>query len=184
MSEFRRGNGSAWLDLLSTLAGRYRAVQDDSLASPALLREWLALNDLEPAAAVTDDDLALTRSVREALHRVTLATMAGEAPVPTDVAQLQEALSYDAPPALSVARSGLVAGRPATAREALARLVREAVSVLTGHELAHLRHCGDDMCSSVFLDRSGRRRWCTDLSCGNRSRVRAHRARSGPADPE
>lgn len=181
MSEFRRGNGAAWLDLLSTLAGRYRERRTDAIGEPDRLRAWLEENDLAPTGAVTLDDVAAVQRAREALHRTTLAVMDRRRPAAEDVAVLDEALSYDAPVHVDVAADGVTVGRPRSAREALARLVRDAVTLLAGAEAAHLHRCGDELCSSVYLDRTGRRRWCTDLSCGNRARVRAHRARSGSA---
>ena len=60
------------------------------------------------------------------------------------------------------------------------RLVRDAVQDLSGPRRAHLRACGDETCSGIFLDHNGRRRWCSDERCGNRVRVRAHRARTRP----
>lgn len=179
MSEFRSGNGAAWLDLLTTLAGRYRAVQTDDLADPARLRAWLHANGLEPTGAVTDDDLDLVRTTREALHRTTLAALDGRRPAAGDVRTLQAVLDHDAPLQARSTATGLAVSPPRTAREALARLVRDAVSTLAGDDLAHLHRCGDETCSSIYLDRTGRRRWCSDLSCGNRARVRAHRARTG-----
>jgi predicted RNA-binding Zn ribbon-like protein len=40
--------------------------------------------------------------------------------------------------------------------------------------------CGNPACRLVFLDasKSGTRRWCDDAGCGNRNRVRRHRAAS------
>jgi hypothetical protein len=46
-----------------------------------------------------------------------------------------------------------------------------------------LRICGNPHCRLVFLDasKSATRRWCDDAGCGNRDRVRRHRAAaSGP----
>ena len=49
-------------------------------------------------------------------------------------------------------------------------------------DLVRLRHrllmCGNPHCRLVFLDesKSGTRRWCDDAGCGNRDRVRRHRA--------
>jgi hypothetical protein len=43
--------------------------------------------------------------------------------------------------------------------------------------------CGNPHCRLVFIDasKSGTRRWCDDAGCGNRNRVRRHRAASaGP----
>lgn len=178
MSEFRSGNGAAWLDLLSSLAGRYRASQVDDLRDPARLTAWLRANDLEPTEPVTDDDVDAVQRTRESLHRVTIASIRGKRPDAGDLRVLEQALSYDAPPRLLATDDGLTLTRPKTARQALATMVRDAVETLAGDDLVHLHTCGDETCSSVFLDRTGRRRWCTDLSCGNRARVRAHRARA------
>ena len=72
-------------------------------------------------------------------------------------------------------------GRPETAEEALGRLARNAVHDLSDPYSPQLRACGDDTCSGIFLDPTGRRRWCSDERCGNRLRVRAHRARAQKA---
>jgi predicted RNA-binding Zn ribbon-like protein len=176
-ASFRSGNGAVWLDLLSSLAGRYRSVLVDDLASPEALHAWLAANDLAPTAPVTADDVAATQRTREALHRTAKATIRGVEPAASDVDLLAEALSYDVPVRLGRTGGRLALQRPATAREALARIVREAVTMLAGPERDQLRFCGDDTCSGIFVDRTGRRRWCTDSSCGNRVRVRAYRTR-------
>lgn len=176
MTEFRSGNGAAWLDLLSSLSGRYRESQVDDVGEASRLTAWLRANDLEPTDPVTDDDVEAVQETREALHRVTLAAIRGERPDASDLEALDLALSYDAPPRLVAADDCLTVVPPRTARQALAMMVRDAVGVLAGADLAHLHTCGDETCSSVFLDRTGRRRWCTDLSCGNRARVRAYRA--------
>ncbi len=59
-------------------------------------------------------------------------------------------------------------GRAKEARELL--YVRRAV-----------RECLGVNCGWLFLDRSrgGRRRWCSDETCGTRSRVERFRARTG-----
>ncbi|NEE48667.1 CGNR zinc finger domain-containing protein, partial [Streptomyces sp. SID8455] len=42
-----------------------------------------------------------------------------------------------------------------------------------------IRTCGADDCRLLFVDtsRPGKRRWCSMERCGNRHKVRAHRAR-------
>jgi predicted RNA-binding Zn ribbon-like protein len=176
MTEFRTGNGTDWLDFLSTEVGRYRAVQRDLLADPAALRAWLAEHALEPVATVTVADVDAARDLREALHRITVATLRAEVPVRADLRLVQDALGADQP--LRIKGSGaLRVDRPADAAVALARLARQAVSDLTGPNAERLHACGDDTCASVFLDLTGRRRWCTDERCGVRLRVAAHRAR-------
>jgi predicted RNA-binding Zn ribbon-like protein len=71
----------------------------------------------------------------------------------------------------------LVAARPADSTVALARLARQAIDTLTGPARLRLRNCGDASCAGIYLDDTGRRRWCSDRRCGSRARVRAHRAR-------
>ena len=43
-----------------------------------------------------------------------------------------------------------------------------------------VRECAADDCAIVFYDesRSNNRRWCSMQRCGNRAKVRAHRART------
>jgi predicted RNA-binding Zn ribbon-like protein len=179
MERFRRGNGSAWLDLLSTLSGRYRDEQHDDIDTAESLRAWLREFGLEPAGAVTDDDVTRATETRESLHRLAVASVKGVRPAAADVRRLNAVLEREEGLQVSAGEAGLRPRRPVSADDALARLARQAVVDLSGRGAGTLRACGDDTCSSIFLDTTGRRRWCTDLSCGNRMRVRAHRDRTG-----
>lgn len=178
MSDFRTGNGADWLDLLATLLGRYRPEQVELLADPAALRAWLGEHGMEPVAAVTVADVEATRSLREAMHRTAVASLSGQPPAVHDMRMLQEALASDQPLRLRRAGPGLAVSRPANVSVALARLARQAAIDLTGPTRERLHACGDETCSGIFLDQTGRRRWCSDERCGVRVRVRAHRARA------
>ena len=73
--------------------------------------------------------------------------------------------------------------RDATAlRSAIGRLARQASRGADGR----IRECSADDCDLVYLDtsRSGNRRWCSMQRCGNRAKVRAHRARAGARTPQ
>jgi predicted RNA-binding Zn ribbon-like protein len=185
MTEFRTGNGADWLDLLATQVGRYRPRQVELLPDPATLNAWLAEHGMEPVAAVRASDLESARSLRESMHRAAAATLAGETPAPADVKLLRTALAADQPLRVRRTAGGLAVGRPADVAEALGRLARQAATDLTGPNRDRLHACGDDTCAGIFLDHSGRRRWCSDERCGVRARVRAHRARarSGSSRP-
>jgi predicted RNA-binding Zn ribbon-like protein len=52
-----------------------------------------------------------------------------------------------------------------------------ASEVLVSPAHARVRHCPGTGCGWLFLDRSGRRRWCTMSTCGNRSKARRFAAR-------
>jgi predicted RNA-binding Zn ribbon-like protein len=178
MSEFRSGNGAIWLDLTATLLGRYREDRIDQLADPAALRAWLGERDLVPREPMTADDLARARELREALHAAARAALRGAPPPTAALRSIEAALEQDRPLRIKRGSTGLRTVAPLTAAEALARIARAAVQDLSGPSQAHLRACGDDTCSGIFVDYTGRRHWCSDERCGNRARVRAHRARA------
>jgi predicted RNA-binding Zn ribbon-like protein len=183
VSDFRTGNGADWLDLLATLLGRYRTRQTDQLASAESLRAWLAEHGMEPLETPGTDDLEAARVLREALHRTAVATLDGRPAEPSDVTIMQRALGSDQPLRLGPDEAvGLRVDRPADTAAALARLTRQAAVDLAGPTRRRLRACDDGTCSGLFIDHSGRRRWCSDERCGVRSRVRAHRARGKAPD--
>ena len=181
MEEFRSGYGRDWLDFTATHVGRYTDVRHDLVETPTRLRDWLTEWGHVPAAAVAADDVAWAQQLREALHGLARAAATDTAPSAHDVRIVDEALADDAPPALRRVGPGLVATRPRTARQALGRLARQAADDLTGPHPTRLRACGDDECSGIFADPTGRRRWCADERCGVKARVRAHRARAREA---
>jgi predicted RNA-binding Zn ribbon-like protein len=177
MEEFRTGYGRDWLDFAITLVDRYGESPRDLVATPARLREWLADWGMAPAGAVTEDDVARARELREALHGLARSVATEQPPATGDVRVVNASLTEALPVALRRSGSGMTLGRPDTTRQALARLARQAVDDLTGPHRPRLRACGDDECSGIFLDPTGRRRWCSDERCGVKARVRAHRAR-------
>ena len=183
MEEFRSGYGRDWLDYAVTLVDRYGDEPRDLVATPARLREWLTEWGLAPGGPVTTDDVEDAHALREALHGLARAAATDEAATAADV-RVVNSLLADAQP-VELRRSGLTmaTARPTTTRQALARLARQAVDDLTGPNRPRLRACGDDECSGIFLDPTGRRRWCSDERCGVKARVRAHRARKRESGP-
>ncbi len=177
MEEFRTGYGRDWLDFAITLVDRYGATPRDLVQTPAQLRSWLAEWGMVPAGPVTDDDVTQAGALREALHGLARAAATEQAPSARDVRVVNAALLDT--PSMELHRSGttMTVGRPATTREALARLAHQAADDLTGPNRPRLRACGDDACSGIFVDPTGRRRWCSDERCGVMARVRAPRAR-------
>lgn len=67
--------------------------------------------------------------------------------------------------------------------DALASLAEPLVSVISTGATDRLRICANDGCRWVFEDtsRTGRRRWCSMASCGNRAKAARHRARKRAA---
>ena len=62
----------------------------------------------------------------------------------------------------------------------LAPIVLAAAELLTSPKRSRIRACAAEDCGWLFLDtsRSGRRRWCSMQSCGNRAKARRFYARS------
>jgi len=112
------------------------------------------------------------------------------APDDIDTVNLFAALP-DVPPSLPGGRRRAGANRVRLA-QALSSVARDAVALFTEvgfDDLAadaqptRLSRCSADDCGLVFYDssRGGTRRWCSMQRCGNRAKVRAHRARRAAA---
>ena len=82
---------------------------------------------------------------------------------------VNRALAHDASPTLRLGKGNLTASAPADAQAALGRIARQAATQLAGPDPVRLRACADPTCAGIYLDESGRRRWCADklLRCSN-----------------
>lgn len=62
---------------------------------------------------------------------------------------------------------------------ALAGVAEPLIAIVAAGDTDRLRICANDGCRWVFHDtsRTGRRRWCSMASCGNRAKAARHRAR-------
>ncbi len=177
MEEFRSGYGRDWLDFAITLVDRYGDAPRDLVQTPERLQSWLEEWEMAPSGPVTDDDVTQARELREALHGLARAAASEQAPAAGDVRVVNGSLLEALPVELRRSGTSMTVVGPATTRQALARLARQAADDLTGANRPRLRACGDDECSGIFVDPTGHRRWCSDERCGVKARVRAHRAR-------
>nr|WP_277349647.1 CGNR zinc finger domain-containing protein [Planosporangium thailandense] len=147
----------------------------DDLNSLPRFRRWLRDHGRGPAAdGATEADLTLARDLRDALRdelsgggdRVGLDRLAGGI-------ALAVRFAPDGRAVLAPAQDGVrgVLG------EVLAAIVRAE------HEgtWSRLKVCSSSTCRCVYYDRSknGSRRWCSMRICGNRSKTRTYRERSG-----
>jgi predicted RNA-binding Zn ribbon-like protein len=71
----------------------------------------------------------------------------------------------------------------------LGPVARSAGDLLVGPELGRLKECPGSPgrpCGFLFVDRTRNdsRRWCSGATCGNRTRLHRHYARSGAAGPD
>ncbi len=157
------------LDFVNTLD--LWPVPHDHLDSPPDALDWLVEHDLmhrearfhllaqygaSPASGT--ETLARLRRVRQAMRGVLEAAAAHRAPEAADIGEINRALRT--------------------------HYIYELVPAPDGVSLDHrhqgdLRICENSQCRWVFKDtsRTGRRKWCSMSSCGNRAKVARHRAR-------
>jgi predicted RNA-binding Zn ribbon-like protein len=122
------------------------------------------------------EELELARGLRTALHHIFSALARGEAPDQFSLARLRFAYAQAVAAGTLVAREDGGFGldwradeprrvRFAVAADALALLADPARS-------ARLHRCPGRECGWLFLDTSGRRRWCSMQTCGSREKMR------------
>ncbi len=174
--------GSLSLNLVATVARRF-AEPVERLTSAEHLRDWLAGVGLDAETAPTEDDLIRVRCLREHLDAVFRSALAGARPPADVVAEINSAAACGVP-RLSATRTGFALASPGSAGSALepviALIAADAIRILVGGDRRDLRVCAADDCRMLYLAHGRRaRRWCSSDRCGNRSRVAAHRARSG-----
>jgi predicted RNA-binding Zn ribbon-like protein len=177
-ADLRFDTGAAWLDLVGTVGHADGPDPIERLPSPARLAEWLAREGLAPAGpAPGPAEVEAARELRGALRALARAALEHRPPPPAALAVVNRVAAADAPPVLRPGPGGLALAPPADVAAALSRVARQAAEHLAGPEAGHLHACEAEDCTMLFLDPSGRRRWCAPNRCGVRSRVREHRRR-------
>jgi predicted RNA-binding Zn ribbon-like protein len=144
------------------------------------LGEWLAVRfeRLQPGDA-SERDLTDALALRAAIERLAVAAADRQPLGPDDVDTINLfGATPDVPPALAGGRRQAGAGRIRTG-QALSTVARDAIAILAT-EPERIRRCDAEDCRRVFRDesRTANRRWCSMQRCGNRAKVRAHRARA------
>jgi predicted RNA-binding Zn ribbon-like protein len=178
---FRFDAGAVCLDFAHT-GGEGRYAVFETLHDPADLGEWLAEPPLSAVVTtpVTTNELAAAKSLRQAIWETAHDRAAGRPLTTQAVAIINRAAAVPPlAPELAADRSTAGWAAPVRASQALSTLAREMIDLLSGPLSARIRECAGDNCPLVFVDssRPGARRWCAMERCGNRHKLRAHRAR-------
>ncbi|HEY6738952.1 MAG TPA: CGNR zinc finger domain-containing protein [Actinopolymorphaceae bacterium] len=138
-----------------------------------------------PPLPADDADLSATRRLRAALTRLAYDLAEGLPPVridpprPDDIDAVNAAAAV--PPLVPALRAegGVRVVAPKVAA-ALSTIARDAIDLFGGPLARRIRVCAAENCGLLLVDtsRPGRRRWCSMEVCGNRAKVRSHRART------
>jgi predicted RNA-binding Zn ribbon-like protein len=204
---FKFKGGVPCLDFVNTLAWRLTDSPVEYLGSYEDLLAWgrqaglLTPDETEALSgwAATDpeqtgDVLSRAVALRESIHRVFSAAIAGE---PQDegalsafnrelsvaLSRLRVAPAEDEAYVWAWDRGGDDGGGPALDRP-LWPVARSVAELLTSPHLGRVKVCAGEGCGWMFLDesRNASRRWCDSRSCGNRERVREYLARKRASD--
>ncbi|WP_406117298.1 CGNR zinc finger domain-containing protein [Streptomyces anulatus] len=196
-SSFRFDPGALCLELLPT-GGPGPLAYFEVLHEPADLVRWAEESRLPdglgpgggpgsgsgPALVVSAGEVADARDLRDALWRLAEGHVEGAPPGPDDLATLNDAAAHPPLVARLTAGGDREWAPGGTGAGLLSTVARDAVELFTGAFAHRIHTCGAHGCRLLFVDtsRPGRRRWCSMERCGNRHKVRAHRARLTAAD--
>lgn len=127
------------------------------------------------------EELALARGLRGALHAIFSALAHDEEPEQSLLARLwfvyAEAVAAGSIGRQEAGRFALEWPQDETRRVRFA-VAADGVALLADPaRLARIRRCPGRDCGWLFLDTSGRRRWCSMASCGSREKMRRMYAR-------
>jgi predicted RNA-binding Zn ribbon-like protein len=175
--------GDLALDFVNTVDPRHAGRRIEYLGDYDALVDWAVHADvLTPAQA------GALRAIRtDAVHRRALALrqalyeLFAPAVVATDaaLARLNRELQRAMPHAVVRADYRLAWADDEAPDRMLWAVAWSAAQLLTGADRDRVRECDGEACGWLFLDTSkaGRRRWCSMAICGNRAKLRRHRAR-------
>lgn len=152
----------------------------DALGSPPALRQWLTEHELLADGDVSEPDRRRAAAVRDALRSLLLANAAEESSPADAIATLNDAARRAALEIRFVPEGAARFEPLATGMDgALGRLLAIVAEAMADGSWSRLKACRSETCQFAFYDRSRNRSgvWCDMAVCGNRTKVRAFRAR-------
>ncbi|MFC8140285.1 CGNR zinc finger domain-containing protein [Streptomyces paradoxus] len=183
---YRFDPGTLCLELTTTGGPGFFA-RWEALHEPSDLVTWAGRSRLPDGLdlTVSPGELERARTLRDAVLLLA-ADRAHGRPLHAPHLDVVNAAAAAPPLVARIEPDGTRSWAPgATGTHLLATVARDAIDLFTGPHADRIRECGAHNCRLLFVDtsRPGRRRWCAMEHCGNREKVRAHRARRAPTEP-
>jgi predicted RNA-binding Zn ribbon-like protein len=151
---------------------------EDALVEPDSLERWGRRVGIEaPAGEV---ELAAARELRPALRAVLIAAAHGEEPDPAARDLLLRTYADAAAAARLTPRDGayVLDWPDDDPRRVRFAVTADAIALLADADrLQRVHVCPGRNCGWLFLNKSGRQRWCSMQTCGSRAKMRAMYAR-------
>jgi len=175
------GKSYAWIDFVNSEEYDGFGVRSDHLLDPtwisAFLRRW-SLGRITGDQYNPDDLIRL----RNLLRTIAESLVAGKQLSNRDLSKANQALRTPVIRCLRRKREGSYLLETAPLRRGWVWIQAEVYislgEMLAEGQMQRLKICPNPGCRWVFLDqtRGNVRKWCSDLTCGNRDKVRRHRA--------
>lgn len=178
-------SGNLSLDLVNTEVVR-RGKRHNLLQTELDLRDWLyvmqeavpffeaAKHDLdEQLATIYDELLPMRATLRAQFEAIVDNEMIND----SFIALLEETIAR-APITYKLQDGQLVATPIGTiANQLLTMIALDALTLIADGKLQRLKRCANPDCVLLFMDESGRRKWCSMKICGNRQKVASFQQR-------
>jgi predicted RNA-binding Zn ribbon-like protein len=169
--------GRLWIDFVNSAT----ATMGDFLETPDGWRRWIAAADLPPESTGEMPDVGPARDLRTALATLLAHLIRQTIPPEQAVDAVNRHLGAVAVRKQLQIRDGVLAIGAATmgGSDVLAAIAQDFADFAADFEPHRLRHCSGPDCTLAFYDtaRNATRRWCSMALCGNRHKVKTHRAR-------
>jgi predicted RNA-binding Zn ribbon-like protein len=156
----------------------------DWLRAQGLLHEPVEpeVEELRDPSPASDRALARIHQVREALREIVVAAVEHRPAAGRSIDLVNRVLLARQRFILVCGPGGVLDHRHEgdAIDDVLARIAERVARQVISPDVDRLRICANDTCRWLFYDssRTGRRRWCTMSSCGNRAKAARHRARA------
>jgi predicted RNA-binding Zn ribbon-like protein len=179
-------SGQISLDLVNTEVVRHGTRHDlltsaeDVIAWVNILRDQNILYNRRLSSDVNEwaqEALPLLQKVRLFL-RQGYERMADDEALPCDWVNHLQSLIEKAPFAYHIVNDSLIPIPVGKSTDSLVALIAfNAINLFATNGLTNIHRCANPDCVLLFMDTSGRRKWCSMKICGNRKKVTRHQRR-------